>query len=80
MESKIVKELTPELANKIYNQIFTKIQNDSISKRAVLHHLKQLKAQFGRLKSKNGINKMHYRNAIDDCMGAIDSKIKKLNN
>jgi hypothetical protein len=73
----IVKELTPELAGKIWNSIQMKMLGDKLSKEGTLHHLKQLKAQMGKLKS--GVPNMIYRGAVDDCMAAIDKKIEKIN-
>ena len=77
---KIVTELTPELADKIWKSIQRKMYNDRVSKDAVLHHLKQLKAEFGKLKKKSSyqLYPLIYEEAITDCMGAIDNKINKI--
>lgn len=66
---------------KVMRNIEQKRYEEKVSKQAVLHHLKQLKAQMGKAK-----NKAHSENdtkrawAIEDCMDMIDGKIKKVNN
>ena len=76
-QPQLVKELTPELADKIINAFKRKQYNDRVSKDAVLHHLKQLKAQMGKAyhKSENMIS----THAYADCMQMIDKKISKIN-
>lgn len=84
MEKKIISELTPELADKIWGSVQDNIRRKRESKQEVLHHLKQLKAQMGKLKPKK--NKIHtdaqqsYEIAISNCMNIIDKKISKVNN
>lgn len=74
---KIVKELTPELADKIYSSIKKKMCEDEISKKQVLHHLKQLKAQMGKERKKwKGFAVVE--DAVCSCMEMIDKKIAKL--
>lgn len=83
MEKKISRELTPELADKIYVSVRDSIRRQKESKEQVLHHLKQLKAQMGKLKPKK--NQIHtppqqsYEVAISKCMDIIDKKISKIN-
>lgn len=76
------KELTNELADKIWNSVQKKIDEDKIAKEKVLHHLKQLKAQMGKLKSKDA-RWMHvesaYNAALLKCVEMIDDKIAKIN-
>lgn len=73
----IVTELTPELAAKIWRQIERKRYNDKVSKEAVLHNLKQLKAQMGK-RLKISANE-DYQMGISTCMDIIDNKIAKIN-
>lgn len=69
----IQRELTPELANKIWKSMQKKIYDEKVSKEAVLHHLKQLKAQMGKLaKISNSTSTVHI------CMDMIDKKINKI--
>ena len=81
-QPQLVKELTPELADKIINAFKRKQYNDRASKDALLHHLKQLKAQMGKFK-KNLLFHEQYdavrRDAVTVCMEMIDSKISKIN-
>ncbi len=72
-----VTELTPDLADKIFNSYKRGQYDAKVSKEAVLHHLKQLKAQMGkeRKQAHTGIRK----EAIRDCMEMIDKKIAKVN-
>lgn len=72
----IVKELTPDLAKKIYNSIMAKHKQEQAAKPIILHHLKQLKAQMGK-SAKNAPTQL-YRQAILDCMNMIDAKIQKI--
>lgn len=74
---KIVTELTPELAAKIWRQIERKRYNDKVSKEAVLHNLKQLKAQMGKELKKD--NYCLYKDGVKACMKMIDNKIAKIN-
>jgi hypothetical protein len=75
-----VKELTPELAKSLYAQIQRRLHNQKVAKQAVLHHLKQLKAQMGKAKSNaHSENDTKRAWAIEDCMEMIDKKIKKVN-
>jgi len=77
----IVKELTPELAEKIWKSIEKKRYNDKVSQEAVLHHLKQLKAQMGKEKKQLrncGTERYDYRSGIVECMTMIDKKIEKI--
>lgn len=79
-EPKIVKELTPELADKIYKSVCKAQYDQKVAKEHVLFHLKQLKAQMGKLKSKNGdpTKEDVWNTAISWCQGTIDKKIKKI--
>ena len=54
-----------------------KIYNDKVIKDAELHHLKQLKAQMGKV-AKNAPTQL-YRQAVLDCMEMISNKINKVN-
>ena len=74
----IVRELTPDLADKIINAFKVKQHNERVSKEAVLHHLKQIKAQMGKLKAKC-IREKSATSNIDDCIEMIDKKIAKIN-
>lgn len=76
---KVITELSPELAAKIWRQIERKRYNEKVSKEAVLRHLKQLKAQMGKaIKAECGMNTSHTE-GIKRCMGMIDKKIAKIN-
>ena len=79
MNYEIQRELTPELSEKIWRAIEKKLYDERVSKQAVLHHLKQLKAQMGKDKAKNGVNNYRYRDGVDACMTMIDKKIAKIN-
>lgn len=72
-----VTELTPDLADKIFNNYKRRQYDAKVSKEAVLHHLKQLKAQMGKLKKKwKGFGVV--QGGIDECMQMIDNKINKV--
>ena len=78
--TKVITELTPELTQKIYDNITQKMHDEKASKDIVLHHLKQLKAQMGKLKNEW----LEYGNisgalGVNDCMEMIDKKIEKIN-
>lgn len=74
----IETELTPKSADTIFKSIQQRNYNEKVSKEAVLHHLKQLKAQMGKLKKQyKGFGVIEY--AIADCMDMIDKKIAKIN-
>lgn len=76
--SEIVRELTPELADKIFKSFQKKQYDDKVSKESVLHHLKQLKAQMGKERAKwKGFGLVQC--AVDSCMEMIDKKIAKIN-
>jgi len=81
-EAKVIHTLTPELADKIYKSVCKANYDNKVSKDKVLHHLKQLKAQMGKLKSKDE-RWMHvesaYNAAVTKCMEVIDKKIEKVN-
>jgi hypothetical protein len=75
----LVKELTPELADKIWKGAQKKMYDDKVSKEAVLHHLKQLKAQMGKLKiTESSTYDRCYNSGITDAMEAVDKKIAKI--
>lgn len=81
-QSSIIRELTPELSEKVWDSIQKKIYNGRVSKERVLHHLKQLKAQIGRDKRTwVGASATHIgiRNGMQSCMDMIDKKIAKIN-
>lgn len=81
ISNEIVKELTPELADKIWKSIQKKRYDDKVSKEAVLHHLKQLKAQMGKARiDKYNKNFGDKKEGIELCMEMIDKKIAKINN
>jgi hypothetical protein len=79
-----VKELTPELADKIWKSFERTAYNNKVSKERVLHILKQLKASIGRMKNKASKN---YRindldawfGGIHECNKLIDKEIEKAN-
>lgn len=74
----LVKELTPELADKLWKSVQKGLYDKRVSKEAVLHHLKQLKAQMGRaIKAEYGMNTSHTE-GIKRCMVMIDNKIQKI--
>lgn len=73
---KPVTELSPELADKIWQSIQKQVYDEKVSKTAVLHHLKQLKAQMGKERKKCSIG---CAVGIDKCMDIIDKKIEKIN-
>lgn len=70
-------ELTPELADKIWKGIQKKRYDEQVSKDAVLHYLKQLKAQMGK-ELKNAVTDLR-KGGIKTCMDMIDKKIAKIN-
>lgn len=73
----LVKELTPELADKIWKSIEKAQYDNRVSKEKVLHHLKQLKAQMGKyMQTLRGIDE---RCGVQKCMEIIDKKIAKIN-
>lgn len=77
MEPENIGELSPELSKKIFDIIEKRLYEESVSKNAVLHHLKQLKAQMGKLKkSYTGFGVV--QGAVMDCMEMIDKKIQKI--
>lgn len=78
--NKIVYELTPELSEKLWNQIQQKLHDQNVSKEMVLHHLKQLKSQLGKEYRKNVTDRYEqgYKMGIYATMGAIDKKIEKI--
>lgn len=78
MKQEIVRELTPEIADKIWKQVQKKIYDDKISKEAILHYLKQLKAQMGKVRKQIGYQNDNIRSAIDACTEIIDKKIAKV--
>jgi hypothetical protein len=69
-------KLTPELADKIFKSVQKRLYDEKVSKEAVLHHLKKLKAQMGRYKNKID---SEYSWVVTDCMEMITNKIKKIN-
>lgn len=80
------KELTPELADKIWKSVQQRNYDNKVSKEAVLHNLKQLKAQMGKYKkallNNDGEDSESYKDmacAVQYCMSMIDSKIAKVN-
>ena len=75
MESQ--KELTPELAQKIWNSVRMKMLGDRLAKDGTLHNLKQLKAQIGKLRKQyTGFGVV--QSALDEVMSMIDKKIEKI--
>lgn len=76
----VIRELTPELADKIWKDMEKRIYDDQVSKEKILQCLKQLKAQMGKLKSHHPINGNEgvYNSAIIHCITAIDKKIEKI--
>jgi len=72
-----VKELTPELADKIWKLIQKKQYDDKVSQEAVLHHLKQLKAQMGKKRKQYEPISILYV-VISRCMEMVDQKIAKI--
>lgn len=75
---KIVKELSPELADKIWKQIKRKQYDDKVSKETVLHHLKQVKSEMGKLKKQFEKQQLPIA-GINKCMDIITNKITKIN-
>lgn len=78
---KVIKELTPELADKIWNSIQQSLHDKRVSKEMVLHHLKQLKSQMGKDKKKCENNILEwdwFGRGIECCMKMIDAKIEKV--
>jgi hypothetical protein len=80
-EDKVVKELTPELSEKLWKGIQQKLHDQRVSKDMVLHHLKQLKAQLGKERVKPVIGEWDngYRQGISMAIIMIDKKIEKVN-
>ena len=78
-QPKIVTELTNELADKICKQIKRKQYDDKVSKETVLHHLKQCKAEMGKLKKQFEREQLPIA-GINRCMDIITNKIAKINN
>lgn len=74
---KIITELSPELAAKIWRQIERKRYNEKVSKDVAVQHLKQLKAQMGKELKKD--NYCLYKDGVKACMEMIDKKIAKIN-
>ena len=75
MESQ--KELTPELAQKIWNSVRMKMLGDRLAKDGTLHNLKQLKAQIGKLrKNYDGFGRAEI--ALDEVISIINKKIEKI--
>ncbi len=73
----VVKELTPELADKIWKDMQKRLYDEQVSKDAVLHHLKQLKAQMGKLKLDKSLT-TSWNVPVQKCMEIIDKKITKI--
>lgn len=77
----VVEELTPELADKIWKSVQKSLYDKKVSKEAVLHHLKQLKAQMGGIRVRYGsLPKRTWTGAIDKCIDAVTKKIEKITN
>jgi len=76
-QPKIVTEPTPELADKIIRQIKRKWYNDKVSKETVLHNLKQVKAEMGKLKKQFEKQRLPIA-GINKCMDIITNKIAKI--
>ena len=75
MESQ--KELTPELAKKIWDSIEMKMLGDKLAKEGTLHQMKQLKAQIGKLRKQyTGFGVV--QSALDEVISMIDKKIEKI--
>ena len=74
----LVTELTPQYAEKIFKSIMRKRYNDKVSKEAVLHNLKQVKAEMGKLKKKFEKEQLPI-SGISKCMDIITNKIDKTN-
>ena len=75
---KIITELSPELAAKIWRQIERKRYNEKVSKDVLLHNLKQVKAEMGKLKKKFYKEQLPIA-GISKCMDIITNKIGKIN-
>ena len=80
MENKpeIVTDLNIELSEKIIKSFMRKRYNDKVSKEAVLHNLKQVKAEMGKLKKKFEKEQLPI-SGISKCMDIITNKIDKIN-
>lgn len=76
-ETPVMKELTPEITEKIFKSIRRMRYDNAVSKREVLHHLKQVKAHMGKLKAQHKESEVAV-NAIVSCMAIIDKKIQKI--
>ncbi len=70
--NKPVHELSPELANKIWKSVQQRNYENQVSKEQVLHHLKQIKAQMGKLRKTYNLQTLKAVNEI------IDKKIAKV--
>lgn len=75
---KIVTELTPTLAEKIFKSIMRRQYNEKVSKDVVLHNLKQVKAEMGKLKKQFETEQLPIA-GISKCMDIITNKIAKIN-
>ena len=74
---KVITELTPQHAEKIFKSIMQKRYNEKVSKDVAVQHLKQLKAQMGKELKKD--NYCLYKDGVKACMQMIDKKIAKIN-
>jgi len=75
---KIVTDLNTELSEKIIKSFLRKRYSDKVSKEAVLHNLKQLKAEMGKLKKQFERQQLPIA-GINKCMDIITNKIAKIN-
>jgi hypothetical protein len=76
--TQIVKDLTPEQTTIIWKSIEQRNYENKVSKEMVLHNLKQIKAEFGKVRKRIGFQNDNTQNAIDICTAIIDKKIAKL--
>lgn len=80
----IVRELTPELADKIWKAVEKKRYDDKVSQERVVHELNQIKAQLGKelamikRSEKSTLYTAGYKRATEKCMEIVDNKIKKV--
>lgn len=74
----LVTELTSELAEKIWKGLERKRYNEKVSKDVVLHNLKQVKAEMGKLKKQFERQQLPIA-GINKCMDIITNKIAKIN-
>lgn len=65
-----------ELQEKILKGIFKMAYDEQVSKAAVMHHLKQIKAEIGKKRKK--CSNDWYHSALQDVEWIIDKKITKL--